>query len=79
MVHFMLQDVFTHVAAAFDHLRFSYQVGAIKLDPRVFMLTLAVLGVRPNEAVFVDDTLDLEVFAEQPLNLRLDDACGVVR
>jgi putative hydrolase of the HAD superfamily len=56
LVHLMVQEVYPQVVDAFDELRFSYQVGALKPDPQVFRLTLAALGFHPDEAIFVDDT-----------------------
>ena len=56
LVRAMLERHFPEVVAAFDELRFSYQVQAVKPDPRVFERTLAALGFAPAETVFVDDT-----------------------
>ena len=42
----------------FDYVFCSGDEGIIKPDPAAFELTLKRLGVRPEEAVFVDDTLD---------------------
>jgi epoxide hydrolase-like predicted phosphatase len=38
-----------------DVLVYSYEVGLQKPDPRIYLLTCQRLGVRPDEAVFVDD------------------------
>lgn len=43
------------IADAFDHVTFSYQVGVMKPDPRIFQLALQALRVMPQEAVFIDD------------------------
>jgi len=40
----------------FDAQVFSYQVGALKPDPRMYRAALQALGVAPGEAVFIDDT-----------------------
>ena len=42
---------------AFDKLIISAEVGAAKPEPRIFQIALEQFGVRPNEAVFVDDFL----------------------
>jgi epoxide hydrolase-like predicted phosphatase len=40
---------------AFDKMIISAEVGAIKPEPKIFQIALEQFGVRPNEAVFVDD------------------------
>ena len=40
---------------AFDHIIISAEVGVAKPDPKIFQIALDQAGVRPNEAVFVDD------------------------
>ncbi len=42
-------------ADAFDALTISAEVGVMKPDPAIFQHALDQLGVRPKEAVFVDD------------------------
>lgn len=42
---------------AFDKMIISAEVGAAKPEPKIFQIALEQLGVRPNEAVFVDDFL----------------------
>jgi HAD superfamily hydrolase (TIGR01509 family) len=42
----------------FDAQVFSYQVGALKPDPRTYRAALQALGVAPDEAVFIDDAPD---------------------
>ena len=42
---------------AFDKMIISAEVGAAKPEPRIFQIALEQLGVRPKEAVFVDDFL----------------------
>jgi putative hydrolase of the HAD superfamily len=43
--------------SAFDDIVFSAEVGLAKPDRRIFDLALDRLGVKPGEAVFVDDVL----------------------
>lgn len=40
---------------AFDKLIISAEVGAMKPEPKIFQIALEQLGVKPKEAVFVDD------------------------
>jgi epoxide hydrolase-like predicted phosphatase len=40
---------------AFDKMIISAEVGAMKPEPKIFQIALDEFGVRPNEAVFVDD------------------------
>lgn len=40
---------------AFDYIIISAEVGVAKPDPKIFQIALKQAGVRPNEAVFVDD------------------------
>lgn len=40
---------------AFDHIIISAEVGVAKPDARIFQIALDEAGVRPEEAVFVDD------------------------
>lgn len=39
----------------FDVVIFSYEAGVRKPDPRIFEMMLSLLGVHPEEAVFIDD------------------------
>jgi putative hydrolase of the HAD superfamily len=55
LVHRVLREIFPEVAARFNQLCFSYQVGALKPDGRAFLATSERLGVRPGQCVFVDD------------------------
>lgn len=41
--------------ALFDDMVFSHKVGLTKPDPRIFELACERLGVRPEEAVMIDD------------------------
>jgi epoxide hydrolase-like predicted phosphatase len=40
---------------AFDKMIISAEVGAMKPEPKIFQLALEQFGVKPKEAVFVDD------------------------
>jgi len=42
---------------AFDRMIISAEVGAAKPEAKIFQIALEQFGVRPNEAVFVDDFL----------------------
>jgi epoxide hydrolase-like predicted phosphatase len=42
---------------AFDKIIISSEVGAAKPEPKIFHIALEQFGVKPNEAVFVDDFL----------------------
>jgi epoxide hydrolase-like predicted phosphatase len=44
-----------HFEDAFDTMVISSEVGIVKPDPRIFHLTLAKLGVQPDQAILVDD------------------------
>lgn len=46
------------IAAAFDEMVISAEVGLIKPDPRIYQLAISRLGVKPQEAVFIDDTTE---------------------
>ncbi len=43
------------VAAAFDHLLFSWRLGVTKPDPAAFAAATEALGVAPADVLFVDD------------------------
>lgn len=51
-----------------DAATFSCEIGAIKPDPRMYQRTLNLLGIAPEDAVFVDD---------MPHNLRGAQALGI--
>ena len=62
-----LRDVIFHkwqIADAFDEFIISAEVGCAKPDPRIYALTLQTLGVKPDEAVFIDD-LEPNILAAQ--------------
>jgi epoxide hydrolase-like predicted phosphatase len=40
---------------AFDKMIISAEVGAVKPEPKIFQIALEQFGVKPKEAVFVDD------------------------
>ncbi|MBI1975272.1 MAG: HAD family phosphatase [Parcubacteria group bacterium] len=42
----------------FDALVLSYRVGLMKPDPAIFKLALLKVGVKPHEAVFIDDNAE---------------------
>ena len=42
---------------AFDKMIISAEVGAVKPEAKIFQIALEQFGVKPNEAVFVDDFL----------------------
>jgi epoxide hydrolase-like predicted phosphatase len=48
---------------------YSYQVGIEKPDPRIYLLTCRRLGVRPAEAVFLDD-LEANVAGARQVGMR---------
>jgi len=41
----------------FDHIIISSEVGLQKPDPQIFYQTFEALGIRPEEAIFIDDSL----------------------
>ncbi len=49
-----LKDIF-HIAHLFDSVVSSYDVRIRKPDPRIYEYSLVELGVRAEEAVFIDD------------------------
>ena len=53
----------------FDLLVWSCQVGVVKPDPAIYRHTLAKLGTRPEEILFIDDKLP-NVEAARALNIR---------
>jgi putative hydrolase of the HAD superfamily len=52
-----LRDYLVHerIIDAFDHIIISAEVGVAKPEPEIFRIALEQAGVRPEEAVFVDD------------------------
>jgi epoxide hydrolase-like predicted phosphatase len=52
----VMQERF-HFNGLFDDLVISAEVGLAKPDPRIFHLAVERLGVKPSEALFVDDVL----------------------
>ena len=43
------------LADYFDKLYLSYQIGAVKPDPRIFQVMMADSGLLPEESLFIDD------------------------
>jgi putative hydrolase of the HAD superfamily len=60
--------------AQFDQLTWSCELGIAKPDPAIYQFTCDKLGVRPNEAFFLDDNPDnihaAEVFGFEALQFR---------
>lgn len=54
---------------AFDALLISGELGMRKPEPRIFMHALEVLGVRPQQTVFVDDE-EPNIIAARELGIR---------
>lgn len=50
---FLEQD--NRVDGVFDDMVISAEVGIVKPDPAIYLLSLSNLGVQPGEAVFIDD------------------------
>ena len=44
------------IAEVFDHIAISAELGVMKPDQRIYRMALESLAVRPEEAIFVDDT-----------------------
>jgi putative hydrolase of the HAD superfamily len=66
-----LQDLERHHLVAYlDHLIFSADAAAWKPHAQVFRRGLAALGVQPEEAVFVGDSLYFDVWGAQQAGLR---------
>ncbi len=67
--------------ADFNQLTWSCELGIAKPDPAIYHLTCDKLGVRPDEALFLDDRLDNIVAAEQlgfhAIQFRSIDQLGV--
>jgi FMN phosphatase YigB (HAD superfamily) len=53
----------------FHHLFLSYELGAVKPDPRIYQKALAVLKVSPQEAFYVDDRPEL-IYAASQIGIR---------
>lgn len=49
----------------FDKIVLSYEVGARKPDPKIYQHALELFSVRPQEAFYIDDRLDLVEQAER--------------
>lgn len=55
-LRYLIQDVWD-ISGAFDDMIISAEVGLLKPDPEIFLLSAERLEVRPEEAVFLDDFL----------------------
>jgi putative hydrolase of the HAD superfamily len=77
-------DVYASVARTFawihrfDVLVWSYQFGAVKPNPAIYLHTLAELGTRPEETLFIDDKLP-NVEAARKLGIQAMEYSGVER
>jgi epoxide hydrolase-like predicted phosphatase len=56
-------------ADVFDAIVISAEVGAAKPEPKIYQYALDQLGVRPDEAVFVDDVIE-NVEASEKLGMQ---------
>lgn len=56
----------------FDAFVFSFEAGTTKPDPRIFEMMLDKLGVKPGEAVMVDD---IERYAEAAKAIGMEAVC----
>lgn len=45
------------VISRFDHVLTSYELGHRKPDPEIYLAAAEAMGVRPEEAIFIDDSL----------------------
>lgn len=57
-----------NLPSLFDEIVISAEAGCAKPDPKIFRLMLTKLGVKPSEAIFVDDN---------PKNVAAADALGI--
>lgn len=55
---------------SFDAVVFSYRVGMIKPDPRIYIFTLQKLGVKPEEAIMVGDCVRDDIKPPLELGMR---------
>lgn len=49
---------FWHIEDAFDEIVLSAEVGLAKPDPQIYALAVEKLGIKPEETVLVDDSLE---------------------
>jgi len=54
----------------FDHKVFAEQVGVAKPDPRIFELAMALVPCRPEEFLYVGDSVDLDVMGAMNAGAR---------
>src|SRR5581483_235356 len=55
--------------ALFNDMTFSFQVGASKPDPKIYLASLNKLGVKPQDAIFIDD-IDTYIIAAEQLGMK---------
>jgi len=68
----MARDTWELVGPSFggvDSLTLSFEVGAVKPEPEIYLTCLSALGVDPAEALFVDDRRE-NVYAAAALGMR---------
>lgn len=53
------------IADLFDVIVISNEIGVIKPDPKIYLLTLERLGLQPQETIFIDDQEKNVIGAEQ--------------
>jgi putative hydrolase of the HAD superfamily len=66
----------TSLAARFDAVMFSCEVGAAKPDPRIYLAATAALGAEPAECLYVGDGADGELAAATALGMT---ACRTIQ
>ncbi len=57
----LLREKLNHrwqIADAFDHVIVSCEVGVMKPDPAIYQIVLEKVSCKPEEAVFIDDSLE---------------------
>ncbi len=54
----------------FDAVTFSFETGILKPDPKMFSLTLEKLGVRPEDALMVGDSLKDDVRGAEKVGMQ---------
>jgi putative hydrolase of the HAD superfamily len=58
------------IAAHFDHVLVSGEVGHLKPAAAIFRRALDLAGVKPQEAVHVGDHLDADIYGAQAVGMR---------
>jgi putative hydrolase of the HAD superfamily len=59
-----------HLSPHLDTFTFSDEIGLRKPHPKIFLRTVAALGVRPDEAVHVGDNLGADVAGARAVGMR---------